>query len=105
MLKHAKNVKNFKVLGVPAFSSFLNEISVQNISNQIKSFIILSVIRRSDVTSVAGPISASLRPGNTDPFEKMSQRRRAVGNTVSNLTGPRFEPLDFQRRTRYRSSN
>ena len=35
----------------------------------------------------AGPISASLRPGNTAPFEKMSQRWRAVGNTVSNLTG------------------
>ena len=40
----------------------------------------------------AGPISASLRPGNTDPFEKMLQRWRAVGNTVSDLTGPRFEP-------------
>ena len=40
----------------------------------------------------AGPISASLRPGNTAPFEEMSQRWRAVGNTVSDLTGPRFEP-------------
>ena len=34
----------------------------------------------------AGPISASLRSGNAAPFEKMSQRWRAVGNTVSNLT-------------------
>ena len=41
---------------------------------------------------LAGPISASLRPGNTAPFEEMSQRWQAVGNTVSNLTGPRFEP-------------
>ena len=41
---------------------------------------------------LAGPISASLRPGNTAPFEEMSQRWRAVGNTVSDLTGPRFEP-------------
>ena len=41
---------------------------------------------------LAGPISASLRIGNTAPFEEMSQRWRAVGNTVSNLTGPRFEP-------------
>ena len=40
----------------------------------------------------AGPISASLRPGNTAPFEEMSQRWRAIGNTVSDLTGPRFEP-------------
>ena len=39
-----------------------------------------------------GPISASLRPGNTTSFEEMSQRWRAVGNTVSDLTGPRFEP-------------
>ena len=37
-------------------------------------------------------MSASLRPGNTAPFEEMLQRWRAVGNTVSDLTGPRFEP-------------
>ena len=41
---------------------------------------------------LAGPISASLRPGNTAPFEVISQRWRAVGNTVSDFTGPRFEP-------------
>ena len=29
--------------------------------------------------------------GNTAPFEEMSQRWRAVGNTVSDSTGPRFE--------------
>ena len=39
-----------------------------------------------------GPISVSLRPGNTAPFEETSQRWRAVGNTVSDLTSPRFEP-------------
>ena len=33
-----------------------------------------------------------MRLGNTAPFEKMSQRWRAVGNTVSDLTGPRFGP-------------
>ena len=37
------------------------------------------------------PISASLHPGNTVPFEEILQRWRAVGNTVSNLIGPRFE--------------
>ena len=31
-------------------------------------------------------------PEQTDPFEEMLQRWRAVGNTVSNLTGPRYEP-------------
>ena len=44
------------------------------------------------VTSLRGPIPASLRPGNTAPFEEMSQRWQLVGNTVSDLTGLRFEP-------------
>ena len=39
----------------------------------------------------AGPISASVRPGNTATFEEMSQRWRAVGNTVPDLTGRKFE--------------
>ena len=40
----------------------------------------------------AGSISALLRPGNTATFEGMLQRWRAVGNTVFDLTGLRFEP-------------
>ena len=40
----------------------------------------------------AGPISELLCSGNAASFEEMSQRWRAVGNTVSDLTGPRFEP-------------
>ena len=40
----------------------------------------------------ARPIFASLRPSNTASLEEMSQRWRAVGNTVSNSTGPGFEP-------------
>ena len=40
---------------------------------------------------LAGPISASLRLNNAALFEEMSQRWRAVGNTVSDLTDPRFE--------------
>ena len=39
-----------------------------------------------------GPISASLRPGNTAPFGEMSQQWRPVGTIVFDLTGPRFEP-------------
>ena len=40
----------------------------------------------------AAPISASLRPGYTAPFEEMPQRWRAVGNIVPDLTAPRFKP-------------
>ena len=36
-------------------------------------------------TPMVGPISASLRPTNTAPFEGMSQRRRAVGNTNTTI--------------------
>ena len=38
-----------------------------------------------------GSISALLRPGNTALIEEMSQRWRAVGNTVFDLSGPKFE--------------
>ena len=40
----------------------------------------------------AGPISESLRPINTAPFEELSQRWQAVGTAVFDFTGPRFEP-------------
>ena len=59
--------------------------------NQIKSFIILAGLRRS-VERVGGAHLRVIAPAsNTAPFEEMSQRWRAVGNTVSDLTGPRFE--------------
>ena len=41
----------------------------------------------------AGLISASLRPGNTASLKQMWQRWRAIGNTVFNFSGSRFEPL------------
>ena len=40
----------------------------------------------------SGFISGSLHPDNAASVEKMLQRWRAAGNTVSDLTGPRFEP-------------
>ena len=40
---------------------------------------------------IAGPIFASLRPGNTVSFEEMLKRWRAAVNIMSDLTGPRFE--------------
>ena len=63
--------------------------------NQIKSKSNLSLYSldyAEACNEFAGPISASLRPGDTAPFEEMLQRWRGVGNTVSNLTNPRFEP-------------
>ena len=56
---------------------------------KIKSFIILVVLRRS-VKRVDGAHLHVIGPGSTASFEEISQRRQAVGNTVSNLTGPRF---------------
>ena len=60
--------------------------------NQIKSYLSLCSLYYAEACiKFAGPISASLRPGNTASFEEMSQRWRAVGNSESNLIGPRFE--------------
>ena len=55
--------------------------------NHLKSFIILAVA----CNEFAAFISASLRPGKT-AFFQMLQRWRTVGNTVSDLTGPGFDP-------------
>ena len=55
----------------------------------------------------AGPISTLVRLSNTAPFEEMWQRWRAIGSTMSDLTGSRFEPLTFCSRDErvYRSTN
>ena len=59
--------------------------------NYIKSNLLLYSLQYAEACNeLAGPISASLRPGNKTSLEEMSQRCR-VGNTVSDLTGPRFE--------------
>ena len=44
------------------------------------------------VTSLRGHLRVIAPAGNTAPFEEMLQRWRDVGNTLSDLTGPRFEP-------------
>ena len=68
-------------------------MSIDRFELQIKSNLSLYSLDYAEACNeLAGPISASLRPGNTAPFEEMSQRWRAVGNTVSDLTGLRFEP-------------
>ena len=61
-------------------------------SRKIKIIIFLIGLALLYAEEVAESISLSLRPGNIAPFEKMLQRWRAVGNTLSDLTGPRFEP-------------
>ena len=62
-------------------------------SSQFKSNRLLHSLYYAEAwNEFAGPISASLRPGDTAPFEEMSQQRQAVGNTVSDLTGPIFKP-------------
>ena len=60
--------------------------------NQIKSFIILAALRRNVSRVGKAHLRVILPIGNTAPFEEMLQPWRVVGNTVSNLTGPRFEP-------------
>ena len=40
---------------------------------------------------LAGPISASLRPDNTAPFDKMKQWQ-VTGKTATDMTSRRFEP-------------
>ena len=44
-----------------------------------------------ECNKLAAPITASSRPGDIGPFEETSQAWRAIGNTMYDLTGPRFE--------------
>ena len=59
-------------------------------SNQI--FHYTRNITRKRVTSLRDPSRFIASVGNTAPFEEMSQQWQAVGNTVFDMTGPRFEP-------------
>ena len=61
------------------------------ISNQ-SNFSLYSLYYAEASNEFAGPISASLRLANAVCFKQISQRWQAVGNTMSGLTGPRFEP-------------
>ena len=57
-----------------------------------KSTFLLSLLYYDEACNeLVGPMSASLRPGYAASFEEMSQQWRAVSNTESGLTGPRFE--------------
>ena len=56
------------------------------------NFSLYSLYHAEACNEFAVSISASLRPDNTATFEERSQRWRAVGNSVFDLTGPRFKP-------------
>ena len=70
----------------------IKTLNLHNTCIKIKSnFSFYSLYHAEACKEFAGPISASVRPCNTAPFEVMSQRWQAIGNTVSDLTGTRFE--------------
>ena len=69
---------------------FLN-LGVVNTTHLLFKYFITFATYAEVCNELAEPIF--LAPtGNTASFEKISQRWRAVGNTLFNLTGPRFEP-------------
>ena len=84
-----------KVVSILIFHTMtIYNMLVKQTREKIKSNLLLYSLHYAKACNeLARPISASLRPRNTAPFEEMLQRWRSVGNTVSDLTGPRFEPL------------
>ena len=62
------------------------------ISASNKCFIMLAAPRRSVLRVCGAHLCIIIPAGNTAPFEEKSQQWRAVGNTVSDLTGSKFEP-------------
>ena len=59
-------------------------------SNQFFNYMCCITPKR--VTSLRAHLRLIAPAGNTASFEEMLQRCQAIGNTVSDLTGPRFEP-------------
>ena len=75
-----------------SFCPILLEKKCFKLAVRVVSLSLYSLYYAETCNEFAGPISASLHPGNTASFEEMSQQWQAVGNTVSKLTGPIFEP-------------
>ena len=79
-------------------TGFINEYTKLRIGEgaiQYSNLSLYSLFYIKVCKELAEPISMSLREGNTAPFE-MSQRWRAVDNTVSDLTVQRFEPRTYR---------
>ena len=66
---------------------------LKNSSNQIFHYI--PVITSMGLMSLRTYLRVIAPACNTAHFKEISQRWRAVDNTVSNLTGPRFEPQTY----------
>ena len=58
----------------------------------------LTVLRPNEF---AWPFAATMYLGNTARFEEKSQRWRAVGNSVFDLTGPGFKPMTSRTRAEH----
>ena len=82
-------------------ASPLREIELKYNLNQIASNFSLYLLCYAKAwNKLTGPISGSLRPGNKASFEEMSQRWRAVGNTVFDLTEIKIEPQTSRTRNK-----
>ena len=82
---------------------FIYDLTCANLKSNLSLY---SLCYAEACNELAGLISVSLRPVNKARFEEMLQRWRAIGKTVSDLTGSRFElQTACFRRTRYRSTN
>ena len=79
-----------------------DEFVLPSSSNQKSNLSLYSLYYAKACNGFAGHIFESMRLGNTALFEEISQRWRAVRNTLSGLTGPNFE---LQMRTCYCSTN
>ena len=86
------------IMAIVALTGNLVSINFELSKNQNQVF---HCSRCINTESCNGPISVSLQPGNTAPFEVMSQRWRAVGNTVVDFTGLRFELQTYRSRNEH----
>ena len=81
-------LKKYRVT-VPRY--FCTTVLPSSIGSNYFSFVGTSLLASTTSLAEAGTATASLHPGSTTPFEQILQRRQAVGNTESDLTGSRFE--------------
>ena len=73
----------------------INSIFSLKLSNQIKlNLSLCSLCYAETCDELSGPISASLRPGNTVHFEQMSPRWQAVSNPIVRFDRPEIWTSD-----------
>ena len=82
----------------PTFCSYALRMYLYalKMESQNQIFCYARCIRQKRVMSLRCPsLRHCARVTQLQPFEEMLQRWRAVGNTVSHLTGPRYKPQTF----------